>query len=188
MSNLKNKGNCFWGCLVTVLNGKLKIFHWQLYPKTLTTSCRVVMVLELKPKVSFTKLSFTRVAFNKLQSILLPSVPCVVLTQHVKIGEQQPGILASNQHTDHISLQFYIYLLCLSALPCLVSPVFCVCLSFKRTVNCATSVHDCVYPLCVCKLGKIGCIANVLLATINLCHILKGFWLKQSQRITANIK
>lgn len=39
--------------------------------------------------------------------------------------------------------------------------------------------HDCVYPLCVCKLGEIGCIANVLLATINLCHILKGFWLKQ---------
>lgn len=102
-----------------------------------------------------------------------------VLTQHVKIGEQQPGILASNQHTDHISLQFYIYLLGLSALPCLVSPVFCVCLCFKRTVNCATPVHDCVYPLCICKLGKIGCIANVLLATINLCHILKGFWLKQ---------
>lgn len=101
-----------------------------------------------------------------------------VLTQRGKIGEQQPVILASNQHTDHISLQFYIYLLCLSALPCLVSPVFCVCLCFKRTVNCA-SFLGCVYPICVRKLGEIGCIANVLLATINLFHILKGFWLKQ---------
>lgn len=60
-----------------------------------------------------------------LLCFLLP--PVWVLAQSCRKREQQPVILVSRQHTDHISIQSYIYLLCSSL--CLVAPFSSLLLS-----------------------------------------------------------
>lgn len=52
----------------------------------------------------------------QLRCLRLP--PVWVLNQSGRKRQQQPVILASRQHTDHISIQSYIYLLCSAPLPC----------------------------------------------------------------------